>query len=169
MNSEIGEMLMLWTVRCSVACYVVALWQWLFAERFPDAQYRRFWTAAWLLCVVHVICAFHFRHHWDHDVAIQHTANMTEGVVGIHWGGGLYINYVFLVCWGTSVAGTWRQTPAVRRITQQLTGGMHAFVAFMMINATVVFGPAWWWIPMALVLTVITWNYKRRRSATVQN
>ena len=164
MDSEIGELLLLWTVRCSVACYVIALWRWLFVERLPDIAYRRFWMAAWLLCVTHVVCAFHFRHHWDHDVAIQHTAKMTEDVVGIRWGGGLYINYVFLVCWGFSAVGSRWPMPAIQRLAGRLTTGMHAFAAFMMFNATVVFGPAWWWIPMGLVLTMFALGYRRRRS-----
>ena len=171
MRPEPGEHLMLWTVRASVGCYVVALWRWLFAQvpaestgsaatQSGDRVYNRFWFAAWLLCVLHVICAFHFRHHWVHSVAIQHTADMTERVVGIHWGGGLYVNYVFLLCWGASVAGALRHGRNQTVRGRRLENIMHAFAAFMMFNATAVFGPLWWWIPTIAIVAAIAYRIR---------
>lgn len=167
MSAELGEQLMLWTIRASVACYVVALWRWLFAARAessdspaPDRIYRLSWTASWSLCIVHVICAFHFRHHWDHAVAIEHTAKTTNDVVGINWGGGLYINYVFLTVWGLSVLQTLRSGTPSAGLGRTLDISLHAFAAFMMFNATAVFGPMWWWLPTVAVMVAVVWNWK---------
>ena len=170
MSPQVGENLMLWAVRASVACYVVALWHWLFAGRnckdgfpFPDHTYRFFWFAAWIFCVLHVIFAFHFRHHWVHDVAIEHTAEMTERVVGIRWGGGLYVNYVFLICWGASAIPSWSGHGGYVEMQRWLQSGIHAFAAFMMFNATAIFGPLWWWIPTLAVVSAVAFRWSRRK------
>lgn len=169
MSPETGEHLMLWTVRASVLCYVIALWRWLFgpvaaasssagSAQSVDRFYGAIWFAAWLLCVLHVVCAFHFRHHWDHAVAIEHTAKMTETVVGIRWGGGLYINYLFLLFWGASALDVLRS--GGHRSANGYRGELllHAFAAFMMFNATAVFGPTWWWVPTIAVVAAILYR-----------
>ncbi len=166
MSPEAGEHLMLWTVRASVGCYVIALWRRLFVVEQSDRVYSRFWFASWLLCVLHVVCAFHFRHHWNHDTAIQHTADMTERVVGLKWGGGLYINYVFLLCWGCSAIHGFRHQGSSTPANRWLTTGLHVFAAFMMFNATAIFGPAWWWIPTLVVIAAVVWRLVRIRDVT---
>lgn len=163
MSPEAGEQLMLWTVRASVACYVIALWRWLFrpANGTTDRTYSLCWTASWLLCVIHMVCAFHFRHHWDHAVALEHTAKTTEDVVGLRWGGGLYINYVFLACWGISAIASLISTAPPTVLRRRLDATMHLVAAFMMFNATAVFGPPWWWIPALLVTGLIVYRWRR--------
>lgn len=158
MDTEIGRHLILWTVRASVALYAVAAWRYLFFARrdgSTDRTYSLVWAVSWLLCVVHVGFAYHFEHHWSQTAAEIHTAEMTARVVGLHWAGGLYVNYVFLTLWGYD---------AVRLLMSRTTGSswtMHAVAAFMMFNATVVFGPAWWWIPLAIFVCGILYNRQR--------
>ena len=179
MSPDTGEYLILWTARASVACYVAALWCWLFAgvrQRRSDSAavgpadrvYILFWSGAWLLCVLHVVCAFQFRHHWVHSAALQHTAEMTERVVGINWGGGLYINYVFLICWGVSSVRSLRILghPSLRRPVFETY--MHGFAAFMMFNATAVFGPWWWWIPSIIVVALVSYRKPALRQSNTQ-
>ena len=165
MDTELGRNLILWTVRISVAFYAVAAWQFLFlrtesdeTRRLADRRYTLLWMASWCFCVIHVLCAYHFEHHWTQIAALKHTAEMTNRVVGINWAGGLYVNYIFLSYWGFDV---------VRRL---LTGSrssiaMHLVAAFMMFNATVVFGPRWWFLPAGLFLCAIATNLKRHRVA----
>lgn len=144
MDTELGHNLIVWTVRISVALYVVAVWRYLFGvrkTRSSDFVYRQSWAASWLMCVIHVICAYHFQHHWDQAVALEHTAMMTERVVGLHWSGGLYVNYVFLTVWGIDI---WRLMFGSNQVSSV---AMHVVAAFMMFNATAIFGPVWWWIP----------------------
>ena len=166
MSPEAGEHLMLWSVRASVVCYVVAVWRWICAPISPDRIYARFWLTAWLLCVLHVFCAFYFRHHWSHAAAIQHTAEMTERVVGLYWGGGLYINYIFLICWGISAVSTPGSGMA---LPPGIDRSLHAFTAFMLFNATAVFGPLWWWIPTIGVLAAVVYGTLKTRQVRSEN
>ncbi len=159
MDSEPGRSLIVWSVRIGVACYAVAVWLWFRRPFHTDADYirfRKFWLAAWLLVVVHVLLAFHFEHHWSHAAAIQHTAEMTQRVVGWYWSGGLYINYVFLLLWAADIiryraAGVVRGSQAKPMPPRSATSWvMQAAAAFMMFNATAVFGPGWW-MPVVLI------------------
>ncbi len=131
--------------------------------------YSACWFSAWVLCVLHVICAFQFRHHWVHALAIQHTAQMTERVIGIRWGGGLYINYIFLVCWGIFAVHAVRSGGYQTVNGRRLETTVHAFAAFMIFNATAVFGPAWWWIPTILVVFAIVYRTLAARQLNNEN
>lgn len=163
MDSEPGRSLIVWSVRIGVACYAVAVWLWFLRPLQTEADYvrfRKFWLAAWLLVVVHVLLAFHFEHHWSHTAAIQHTAEMTQRVVGWHWSGGLYINYVFLLLWAADIiryraAGVTRDSQSQSIPSGSVTSWtMQAAAAFMMFNATAVFGPGWW-IPVVLLFAAL--------------
>lgn len=155
MDAEPGHSLIAWTVRACVVLYALAVRQYVFhGVKNPAANpsvYRTHWTLAWLLCVLHVVCAFHFKHGWSHGAALTHTATVTERGVGINWGGGLYFNYLFLIWWGMDVLRLHR------RLTTWSSPSLHVVSAFMMINATVVFGPRWWIIPVsAFVLLLLS-------------
>lgn len=141
MGSEPGRSLILWTVRIAVACYLAAVWIDRRHVSSNPAQFRcfrTFWSSAWILVVIHVLFAYHFQHHWSQEAALRHTAEMTERVVGWNWSGGLYINYLFLTVWGVDVVRL------VQSPTRHSSTMMHLIAAFMMFNATVVFGPSWW-------------------------
>ena len=171
MDADIGQILTVWTVRASVACWAVAVWRYFFrspatpklphdasvSERSPDRIYAYFWAAAWLLCVVHALCAFHFFHHWSHAAALNHTTMQTERVTGLAWGGGLYVNWVFVAVWGLSVADTFS---ALHNVQNRVRFGMaiHLVTACMMFSATAVFGPGWWWIPVIGFSCAIVWT-----------
>ena len=146
MDSEPGRSFILWAARLSVALYSAAVIGWLGRRARASTRIRWFWVASWATCVFHVLLAFHFEHHWSQSAAWQHTAETTERVVGWYWGGGLYVNYVFLAFWGWHAMAWLSGEPAV-----SVQRAMHAVAAFMMFNATAVFGPGWWWIPVALV------------------
>ena len=119
MDSEPGHSMIVWSVRLSVALYMVATFCWLRPDQksqdlvSPESRtaaadpsilwYRRCWMAAWVLCLIHVTCAYHFQHHWSQTAAQRHTAELTQRVTGLYWSGGLYINYAFLVWWGLDV------------------------------------------------------------------
>ena len=79
---------------------------------------------------------------------------MTERVVGIYWSGGLYINYVFLAVWGADAVTQFR-----RHTSSKV---MHYVAAFMMFNATVVFGPVWWIVPTIILICVLGFVRFRR-------
>jgi hypothetical protein len=109
-DMEPGELLTRWSVRLAMVLYVTALairitagkrGAWLRVARLA-------WTIGCGAFVVHVICAFAFFHHWSHAAAYEETARRTEELVGISWGGGLYLNYTFTVLWTADVIFWWR-------------------------------------------------------------
>lgn len=106
----------------------------------------------WLLLVAHTLCAFHFEHHWSHAAAVAHTARQTAEIVGWNWGGGLYVNYVTIALWGVDlvVQSVCRRLGRLPRRwwTWLANGG----IGFVMLNATVVFGPRGWRVAGPLML-----------------
>ena len=159
MDTEPGRTLIVWTVRLGVTCYLAAVWSWL-VNRFSKSErcvaFRRLWTFAWLLVVVHVLCAFHFQHRWSHQAALKHTAEMTERVVGWYWSGGLYINYVFLAFWEIDIRMLWRKSQMQPLPATKTFVAMRSVTAFMVFNATAVFGPKWWIAVTAVFLVALT-------------
>lgn len=152
-----GELLTIWSVRLVVACY---LGRYLLdvmstADDRRRRQSRVLWTAGCLLYLIHVVCAFAFFHDWSHNRAYAHTAAQTREIVGWDWGGGLYFNYLFTVVWIADVVRQWIRIDN-RRIgsSRLLDFAVQSFLAFMVLNATVVFGPPFWkWIGAGIGLT----------------
>jgi hypothetical protein len=120
-----------------------------------------------------VFSAFQFVHQWSQDDAYAHTARETAAKVGIDWGGGLYINYVFIVLWAGDVAWWWLGPASYRRRPRFVAVLLHAFLAFILFNATVIFKEGWLRYAalaatIALTLTALcrpelrTWNGRTR-------
>jgi hypothetical protein len=92
-----------------------------------------------LLCAAHIVIAMGHHHHWSHASAIEETARQTASVYGVAWGGGVYVNYLFVAVW---LAYLWRWwTPPARGVTRSpvIVWGLRAFFFMIIFNATVVF------------------------------
>lgn len=142
--------LTLWLARACMACLGVAFLVVASGCTSTVSGFRT-WRAAWTLgCVllaVHILAAFHFEHAWSHAEAWKHVAAQTARVTGISWGGGLYFNFAFLLLWAIDVFKVWRRSTYQKTRLRLATDGASVFMA---INATVVFGPAWWFWPLAI-------------------
>jgi len=95
--------------------------------------------AGMFLCVAHIVIALGHHHHWSHDAAVAETARQTAAVYGVTWGGGVYVNYVFVAVWLTEL-WRWRMRPAeyfARSAT--VLWGLRAFFFIIIVNAAVVF------------------------------
>jgi hypothetical protein len=164
----LGELLTRWTIRVALALYVTGIvWRvrsngrtsWLGAARLA-------WIAGCALFFVHVACAFHFFHAWSHRAAYAATARQTAEVVGLTWGGGLYVNYVFASVWGADACWWlfWPESyPARPRVVECAVQG---FLAFIWLNATVVFGVGgirWVGLTATLLVAVVIWHARRQR------
>lgn len=139
-----GDFLTRWTVRLSMALYVLALSLRLTAHgrssRLAGALLA--WTGGCLLFLGHVVCAFAYFHDWSHAAAYEETACRTEEMVGIAWGGGLFLNYAFTVVWLADAAWWWLWPANYQgrgRLVECLVQG---FMGFMAFNGVVVFA-AW--------------------------
>ena len=97
-----------------------------------------------LFCAVHFLAAFHWHHEWSHTRAIEFTARQTAEVYGLDWGGGLWVNYVFLGAWLVEIVRWARDPSHETRAPGKATWALRAFYAVILVNAAVVFpgGPA---------------------------
>jgi len=94
-----------------------------------------------LSLLAHVGLAFQFYHGWSQAAAYRDTARQVNEVVGINWGGGLYINYIVLAWWSLDVLWWWRGgLESYRRRSGLLIAAWHGFLIFIIFNATIVFG-----------------------------
>ena len=56
----------------------------------------RAFTTGLLLAILHSLLAFAIVHSWNHADAVASTARQTKSIYGVAFGGGLYVNYLFL-------------------------------------------------------------------------
>ena len=139
---DLGDALTRWTVRVALALYAAALVLRLRAAgRLTWQEWARLaWTGGFLVFLFHMICAFHFFHGWSHDEAYTATARQTAEVVGPDWGGGLYANYAFALIWAVDAGWWWYRPQRYRTRSWAVEAMVQGFLAFLWVNATVVFG-----------------------------
>jgi hypothetical protein len=153
-----GELLIVWSARIVVVFYALRLAaDFLVADPARRERWARLaWTTGCAVYLTHVVFAFHFLHHWSHAAAYAHTAQRTYAVVGVRFGEGIYLNYVFTVLWVADVVWWW-----IRAARKQPTPAIaywlvNALFAFMFFNATVVFGPPFWkWVVLAAGVALV--------------
>ncbi|RLS51387.1 MAG: hypothetical protein DWH91_19300 [Planctomycetota bacterium] len=162
-----GEIWIARTAQLAVACYAVCVLLMIRRQRGepPTLRIATLWSVGCAFLAIHILCAFHVFHQWNHAAALQHTATRTEEVTGWAWSGGLYINYLFLAFWIWDAVRLWREALSHHPVSSHFGRRIvHGVFAFMMFNATVVFGP-WHWT-MALVLWGIAVNTVRQAPRT---
>lgn len=155
-----------WTARLCAALWLASLAVAARSGRGEAAgrHWRWLWTFGAVGLLIHVLVAFHFEHGWSHEAAYEHTRIQTEATVGLNWGGGLYFNYLAVVVWLADASLLWRVSLQGPRQKPGLA--VDWFVAFMMINATVVFGP-WSWRPVGVAIVLwLLLLIKRRKSSS---
>ena len=88
-------------------------------------------------------------------------------MTGLDWGGGLYVNYAFLVLWGADVVWLWSSPRSYLRRPAVVSTAVSASALFMFINGAVVFvrGPAR--VLGAIAVTVVMWAWWRGRDKIV--
>jgi hypothetical protein len=144
-----GELLTRITVWLALTGYVIGASVYLLSRgrRNWDAVARMAWTLGLISLIAHVACAYNFYHNWSHAAAYRETARQTAEVIGLDWGGGLFINYALIIGWVIDVA-LWRLRglDAYRNRPRWLAAAWQGFLFFIIFNATVVFktGPLRW-------------------------
>ena len=169
MEAEIGDQLVRWSARLSVACYLMRVLIEIAAPSVPRVRIVAFfsWTIGCGLMLAHVFLAFALVHHWSHAAALEHTRRQTADAVGIQFGGGLYFNYALLAIWLCDLVVWWRigiQNPPRSR---RFFWAVQLFLAFMMFNATVVFGPTAWrfvviFVAVGMLIALLVRRQSRR-------
>jgi hypothetical protein len=159
-----GELLMRATIAASVVAYACAEYAWYVHRATAFRGRAVLWSSAFLLCLAHTALAFHVRHGWSHQAAVLHTADATAAVTGLPWGGGVYVNYLFLASWGADVAWLWLAPASYRARGAVVNGAVSAWFLFIVFNGAVVFakGPA---RAVGLAATaLVIWSWRRGRS-----
>jgi hypothetical protein len=160
-----GTTLTLWSVRVALLCYVFALALRLSSPREAAQRLARFiWTVGCSAYFAHVVCAFHFYHHWSHAAAYEATARDTARLFGWNWGGGLYFNYAFTIVWLVDVLWWWRGLEGYAHRSRVVEIAVQTFLGFMAFNGAVVFasGTTRWVGVGSCVLLGVCWLKRRR-------
>ena len=105
----------------------------------PVEPLRGLWTAAVFLAIVHAAVAFHVVYGWSHDAAVTATARQTAQQTGVTWGGGLYVNYLFLTLWVADALWWWRAPASYLARDPRLERARLALFMFMFVNGAIVF------------------------------
>ena len=122
------------------------------------------WTVGFGLCLVHVLCAFAFYHHWSHAEAVEDTARQTRQLLGLEFGQGVYANYAFLLVWALDVVWWWTELDRYRNRPRWVRICILGFLSFIAFNATVVFVTGtvrWIGIAMTILLGFVWWRCRR--------
>lgn len=150
----LADALIRWSARLFVAFYFARLC--IDAANRQDETSQRFarwfWTCGLVVFVAHVILAFHYLHRWSHAAAYEHVAKRTAELTGFASGVGLYINYLFLVLWLADTTLWWRDLRWSQRRLPYWS--VQAVFAFLMVQATAVFGPPFW-IPITIAAVIL--------------
>jgi hypothetical protein len=135
-----GEKVTRNTMRLAFACYIAALIgmmrlgqpDWL-ARTSAGRIVRWCWTFANVYFLAHVASAFQFYHHWSHRDAFERTRAISG------FGEGLYVSYLFTLVWTADAAWWWLAPQHYARRPKWIGRTLHAFMAFIIFNGTVMF------------------------------
>ncbi len=168
---ETGEFLTRATIWFAIVAYAIGSVVFALARRRVswDSLTRVLWTIAVVSLIAHFICAYQFYHHWSHESAYLDTARQTDEVVGLNWGGGLFINYAFLIIWTIDVGWWWlRGVNSYRTRPGAVVAAWHSFMIFILFNAMVVFKDGvvrWVGVVICLVL-FLSWGRIAKQGLT---
>ncbi len=143
-NPSTGQTLMIWSVRLAVLFYLLRLFVLLRRSdtaRVPRTSECVLWSLGCACYLAHVILAFECVHHWSHQLALDHTAAETQRVTGLGRGDGIWVNYLFTGIWIADVVRLVFSRQRERETARPIDIGIQLLFAFIVFNATVVFGP----------------------------
>ena len=168
---ETGEFLTRATIWTTIVAYTAGSVVFAYARgrKSWDSTTRVLWTIAVIALIGHFICAYQFYHHWSHESAYVDTARQTDEVVGLNWGGGLFINYGLLTIWAIDVGWWWfRGLNSYRARPWPVIAAWHGFLIFILFNAMVVFKHgAVRWVGLGIcIVLVVSWVRIARQGLT---
>jgi len=166
-----GELLTRGTIWITLVAYAIGSATFALVPKrvLSDGITRIAWTIACLSLFAHLISGYQFFYSWSHQTAYADTARQTEEVVGLAWGGGLFINYGLLLAWTIDLGLWWRNgLDSYRKRPWPLIAVWHWFLIFIIFNATVVFKTGLVrWVGLAICLGLsFTWALVAKERAT---
>lgn len=150
-----GDLVINWTARLFVACYISRLILDTADTRDWSLRAGRYlWTCGCLVFLAHIVAAFHWKHHWSHSEAHTHVLNRTAEMTGVQTGVGIYVNYLFATLWCLGTVAWWTSLNWPKHRIAYWS--IQAVFAFLMFQATAVFGPPFWKpVAIAVILALI--------------
>ena len=135
-------------------------------RRTPATWSRPVWLLGASAYLAHVAAAFAIHHDWSHAAAYAYTAARTDALIGLPWGGGLWVNYAFTAIW-VGEGLWWQLCPAhYARRAGIWTPFIRGTFLFMIVNGAVIFVEG----PRRLlgigVLVALAWIWRTPRAAT---
>ena len=96
-----------------------------------------------VLMIVHILLSMSLVHHWSHASSVATTAAQTNAVFGLNWGGGVFVNYLFVAVWIAEIV-LWRFAPAqYASRAPAWTRILRIFYFIVIANAAIVFAGGW--------------------------
>ncbi len=169
-----GQILTSITIWISIGAYAAGVVIFTLSSTRPnrDAAARLLWTIACAALLLHVVFAFQNYHGWSHTAAYIDTARQTREVMGLNWGGGLYVNYILVFVWIADLIWWWLGgIDSYRRRPRLLVIAWHTFLIFIIFNSTVIFasGVARWAGLLVCVGLGIVWLWACGRRQLVRS
>ena len=164
-RGELLTRLTVWLALCGYALGATMLLAARGRAHWP-ARARWAWTFGCAFFLAHVGCAFAFFHGWSHTAAYRETARQTAELTGLHWGGGLFLNYIFALAWIADTMWWWLAPANFARRPPWLTAAWQGFLFFMVFNGTVVFGNGpvrWFGAAICAGLATLWWVTRRAK------
>ena len=121
------------------------------------------WTLGAAAFVVHVATAFASIHGWSHSAAFDHV----EIVSG--FGPGIFVSYAFTLLWACDAAWWWLDRTGYDHRPTGVTSSLHAFMAFIVFNGTVVYETsAVRWVGAMMFLSLAVLLVRRKATSMGQ-
>ncbi|HET6899732.1 MAG TPA: hypothetical protein VFK70_15355 [Vicinamibacteria bacterium] len=104
-----------------------------------ERRARAWFTAGAIALLAHSALAFHLRYAWSHAAAAQDTARQTRDVTGLAFGGGVFVNELFLVVWLLAALWWWLDPEGYRSRGPSFEWPLRASFLVMFVSGAVVF------------------------------
>ena len=126
---------------------------------------RPVWLLGALAYLAHVAAAFAIHHDWSHAAAYAYTAARTDMLIGLDWGGGLWVNYAFTAIW-VGEGLWWQLRPAhYARRAGIWTPVIRGMFLFMIANGAVIFVEGPRRLAGIGVMVALAWIWRPPRAA----
>ncbi len=159
----------LWAIRISMILMVVVLAAEMRGAKSTNLAISLLWFSGALLALAHSFGALATFHNGSQVVAFESTAKQTEQLLGIRFGAGLYVNYLFVIVWNADAAIRLLQPKRYPFSPKWYRYGVTGFLVFIAINGSIVFQAGWTryvGIGCLLFLGALAWAKRNRGFAT---
>ncbi|MBI1248900.1 hypothetical protein GC197_13795 [bacterium] len=136
-----GPFLTAWTIRLALLVLAASLLLRMIRPWWAvsDGVRRGIWTLGCGLFLAHIVAGMQFYHHWDHGHAYAETARQTYETLGVHFGGGIYVNHLMAIVWTVDVLWWWLFPRSYQTRSSRWEQWIVGFFLFIAFNGLVVF------------------------------